>query len=214
MEYLGVLRRVSVAECLAEIIAERYGPAEPHIRLHLFAGLSKADKMDYLIQKCTELGVTAIHPVVTERSVVRLKGEKAVDRTQRWQRIAREAAKQCGRARYPSVSSVEPLQAAVSRHCCRPLVVAWEEASEPLRPYLEQCHSVSEIGCGAVIGPEGGLSSDEVKGLQELGAFVGGLGPRILRTETAGVVLVALMANALGELDRVAKDGDGGWSCV
>ena len=73
LEYLGVLRQVSVAECLAEIIAERYGPAEPRVQLHLFAGLSKGDRMDYLIQKCTELGVTAIHPVFTERTVVRLE---------------------------------------------------------------------------------------------------------------------------------------------
>ena len=214
LEYLGVLRQVSVAECLAEIIAERYGPAEPRVQLHLFAGLSKGDRMDYLIQKCTELGVTAIHPVFTERTVVRLEGSKAAARTQRWQRIAREAAKQCGRARYPSVSMVEPLEEAVSRHPCRPLIVAWEEATEPLRSWLDRPHPVSEIGWGAVIGPEGGLSSEEVECLIERGAVVGGGGPRSLRTETAGVVLVTLIAHALGELDRVAKDGDGGWSCV
>jgi 16S rRNA (uracil1498-N3)-methyltransferase len=213
VEYLGVLTQVAPRACLADVISERQGPAEPRMQLHLFAGLSKGDKMDYLVQKCTELGAAAIHPVVTERSVVRLEGDKAIVRSQRWERIAREAAKQSGRARWPSVSPVEPLAEAVRHFPCEQLVVAWEGASSPLRYWLSGQHPASEVSVGAVIGPEGGLSSAEACGLQDQGAFVCSLGARILRTETAGVVLVALIASAFGELDGMTQESDGGWSC-
>lgn len=213
LECLGVLTHVSSKECLVDVIRERPGRAEPRLRLHLFAGLSKGDKMDYVVQKCTELGVSAIHPVITERSVVRLEGDKAIARSERWERIAREAAKQCGRARWPSVSAAEPLEMAVRRVRCGQLVVAWEGASRPLRRWMDQPHLAAEDAVGAVIGPEGGLSLAEVCGLQEQGAFVGSLGTRILRTETAGVVLVALIASAFGELDGMAQESDEGWPC-
>lgn len=177
---------------------------EPTYRITLFQGLPKADKMDWVVQKATEVGVHQVIPVTTERSVIALSAAKAVGRAERWRRIASAAAKQAARGRVPGIAEPTGMDDALSKWCeSAPgglLVVPWEEEGERgLRRVLQSAHTVPR-DIGVVIGPEGGLTSDETRLAAEMGGITCTLGPRILRTETAGPVVAALILYELGEM--------------
>lgn len=202
--YAAELTHVDKQRVYARVGAELPG-REPRICVTLFQGLPKGDKMEGILQKCTELGVHAVQPLEMARCVARWTGKRAAEVQARWQRIAREAAKQCGRARVPTVlcpSPLEALQPLWSQQ--QRILVPWEEArGTSLRSVLADVDAgaVAIQRIGLVIGPEGGITGDEMTRLQAFGARPVTLGPRILRTETAGMAALAAIMTLYGELE-------------
>ena len=179
-------------------------PTEAKTLVTLYQGLPKADKMELIAQKATELGVYAIRPVAMERSIVKLEGKDAAKKTERWQKIAREAVKQCARTSVPEVLDVKKLsQLADELKALDVLIVPWEEARDgsvmkALAPFAGR----EGVRVGILIGPEGGISEKEAAWLADTaGAKLVTLGPRILRTETAGLAALALAMAAMGEME-------------
>lgn len=192
------LTRVEARRAEGELLDRQTRPSESPLRLTLAQGLPKGDKMEAIIRMATELGVSGIVPVLTERSVVRMGAAGAAGRLARWQRVAREAAKQCGRAVLPEVSAVRPLAGWLGERDGGGLLLClWEDAGAPL---AEQLPAGTVTQATVVVGPEGGLSASEVASLVAAGAIVAGLGPRVLRTETAGPVGLALLQARYGDL--------------
>ena len=165
---------------------------EATLRVTLYQGAPKGEKMEYIVQKCTEAGVRRIVPVNMPRCVARLEG-KADKKLIRWNRIAREAAKQAFRPVTPEVAapiSMKELAAALPRH--QLALVPWEDARDGA---LRQLITPAITDLAIVIGPEGGMSPEDVAPLLNAGAKAVTLGPRIFRTETAGLAaIVAAMA--------------------
>ena len=131
-EYQAILQNIDSKLAVARITAIRDSLSEPRLKITLVQGLPKADKLDFIVQKGTEIGLTAFMPVVTERTIVRLDGNKAVRRVERWQRIAKEAAKQSGRALVPKVHMPVSWQESLSKFQEQPLgrrgFLPWEKA--------------------------------------------------------------------------------------
>ena len=173
---------------------------EPPARVTVYQGIPKADKLDFIAQKLTELGAAALIPVRMSRCVVKLDAKDGEKRRERLEKIAREAAKQCGRARplQPSVPmDWREALLAMARHDA--LLIPWEEASGArLKDAFEANRDARDIG--VVIGPEGGMSKDEVEAMIAAGGRCVTLGPRILRAETAAVVAAALTMQLWGDL--------------
>lgn len=177
---------------------------ESHLGITLIQGISRGERMDFVIQKATELGLTRIVPVQTARSVVRLDRERARRRQRHWQAVAVSACEQCGRSVLPEVDLPRTLADAVADTGADapPVMRLMPDRAAPgirsLRP--PQSGSVSLL-----IGPEGGLDPDE-KALASRHGFVPvGLGPRVLRTETAAVVAVAVCQLLWGDLSASPK---------
>lgn len=195
--YSAQLTKVTPTLVLADVGEPVLTSSESCLSLHLYQALPKGDKLDLVIQKATELGVTSITPVLTERVVVKLKPDAVAKKLLRWQRIALEAAKQSRREFVPTINPPVALQELPSVPEQHLAIVAWEEESAALRPLLQAPH------CQAVhvfIGPEGGLTSNEVNFLLNQGWQSVALGPRILRTETAPLALLAIIQYELGDL--------------
>lgn len=180
--------RVRVADFLA---TERESPVD----ITLALGISAGERMDYSLQKATELGVTAIQPLATERSVVKLAGERADKRLQHWQHVVISACEQCGRNRVPAVAPVQKLYAylaAADRG--KRLLMLSPNASTPLKQVVPTASAV------LLIGAEGGLAPAEYEAAQASGFEAVSLGPRILRTETAPVAALAVLQALWGDL--------------
>lgn len=198
--YDCVLERMEDGLAVGRITAERPAAGEPAIRITLFQGLAKGEKMELVLQHGTELGIAEFVAVAAARSVVRLDERKAAQRTERWQRIAREAAEQSRRGAVPAVAPPHTWKEAVDRIPEFDLaLVAWEEGGEPLRKVLEARPGARTYAL--FIGPEGGLTAGEVDLARRAGAVPVTLGPRILRTETAPLAAVAAILYARGEWD-------------
>lgn len=169
-------------------------PVAPGITI--VQGLPKAEKLEWVLQKGTELGAAAFAPVFTERCVVKPSGREDA-KVQRWQKIAEEAARQSGRADVPTVLPPRPLLDAVRALApgTRVLVLDEEEEERSLSS------AAGEGGpLALVIGPEGGLARSEVQALAALGALGVTLGRRVLRTETAALAALAVLLHLQGEL--------------
>jgi len=166
---------------------ERHGPA-----ITLGQGIAKADRMDWIVQKATELGVSSVVPLVTERTIVKVKDEEK--RVSRWQKICREAAMQCGRTDIPKVRSIRPLGEFVRTLVSGAetlLLMPWEEGGEPLKQVLRARPAARNIV--VLIGPEGGFSRVEADNAREKGFLLVSLGPTILRTETAALAALGMI---------------------
>ena len=173
-------------------------------RVTFFQGLPKADKMELIVQKSTELGAAAIAPVAMIRSVVRLEGKDAVKKTERWQKIAREAVKQCARVSAPEVRLPRKLSAMREElNALDVLIVPWEDArdgsvADCLAPFAQK----EDVSVGILIGPEGGIAPEEAEWLtREANAKLVTLGPRILRTETAAIASQTIVMALRGEME-------------
>ena len=190
---------------------------EASTRVTLYQGLPKADKMEWIVQKSTELGAHAIVPVRMERSVVRLEGEDACRKAERWQKIAREAVKQCGRVCVPAVRTPQKLTALEAEmRALDALIVPWEDARDgSIRECLTRFAPDRTLNVGILIGPEGGISPDEAWWLREKAdARLVTLGPRVLRTETAALAALTAVMALRGELEAAggpqARPEEGG----
>jgi len=169
------------------------GNADPRLAIHLGLGLSRGERMDYAIQKATEAGVSSITPLLTERCEVKLKGDRIDNRMSHWERIAISACEQSGRCVVPTIASPQTL----SDWLGLPRVGAsfvLDHRGENGFPALEQPEAVTFL-----IGPEGGLSEEEVTLAQD-NHFSGlRIGPRVLRTETAPIVAISLAQHLWGD---------------
>lgn len=179
-----------------EVKAVRESRAEPSLKLTLYQGLPKGDKMEWIIQKAVELGVTAIVPLAMNRSVVKL-GDKADKKRARWQTIANEAAGQSGRGILPTVCEPQTLREALPALSAAPTIVCYEGGGEPFTALL----SSETTALNLVIGPEGGIAPEEIDALLAAGAKAATLGTRILRCETAPVAAIAVAMALTGNMD-------------
>ena len=198
-EFLGELLRLTLRQASVLIVATRPCPAEPTFSLTLFQCSLKQDKFEWVLQKGTELGVACFVPVISNRSVVR-PADALRSKYPRWRAILREATEQCGRARIPELAEPLTWDAAMARGDGLRLV-AWEAAqdSRPLATAVAALvASAQAVGVPArlsiAIGPEGGLAAEEIATAQVHGWEIVGLGPRILRAETAAISAAAVVA--------------------
>lgn len=170
-----------------KILKEMEAVAEGNIELHIFQGLPKADKMELIIQKGTELGVSKFIPVAFKRCVAKLSPKDEMKKIERWQKIAEVAAKQSHRDKVPQIEcqlKVIDICALISTYDF--VLLAYEgEMQNSIKKELLQIKSTKQnLKIGVVIGPEGGIEEQEVEVLKQAGAKVVSLGKRILRTET------------------------------
>lgn len=203
-EYLGKISSISKVEVVVNIIEELEGNNESKIEIYLFQGLPKAQKMDLIVQKGTELGISKFIPTITSRVDVKLKGEfKKLDRLNR---IALEAAKQSKRSLIPTVE--EPISFEESIKLLKDMdlfLVPYENAENfgikgVIKALKEEDRLENIKKIGIMVGPEGGFEEDEINKLKDEGAYIITLGSRILRTETAGFVATSLIQYELGDL--------------
>lgn len=195
-DFDGVLETVTDRQVTVRISASRPSQAEPTLAVTLYQGLPKGDKMDWIIQKAVELGVTAVVPVATRRSVARLEG-KADKKQERWQRIAAEAAGQCGRGILPAVERPLSWNQALSRLSGEPALVFYEGGGRPLRELV----TPSTRRLSVFVGPEGGFDPEEIDAIRRQGGGVATLGPRILRCETAPLAALTLLMHLSGNME-------------
>ena len=199
-EYRCILRELQDSEIRAEICRRLGSSAELPSRITLFQGLPKSDKMDFIIQKCVELGVFRIVPVTTKRTVVKLDAKKEESRRKRWTAVSESAAKQSGRGIIPEISGVQSFREAVEEagelDVC---LIPYEKAENMARTREILSGIPAGASIGVFIGPEGGFEEEEVREAMEAGARPITLGRRILRTETAGMAVLAMLGYLLEE---------------
>ena len=191
--YLAEIEQINKDTVLCNILKQIEASSESNVQVTIFQGLPKGDKMEYIIQKNTELGVKTIFPVIMKRCVVKLEPKDANKKIERWQKIAESAAKQSGRNTIPTIENpitVQELAKKVNEFDI--LILAYEnEKQNTLKSELKKVKLTKNLKIGVIIGPEGGLDTQEVNMLVESGAKVVTLGKRILRTETASIMIIS-----------------------
>lgn len=186
-------RLISAAESAVEleVLDRRPSEGEPSLKLRLFQCLPKADKMDFIVQKAVELGASEIVPVISKRCVSRPDTKTAAKKCERWQRIAEEAAKQCGRGRIPAVGELLTFSEAVKAHSDCTGLFFYECGGARINDIVSTDCTAADI----YIGSEGGFESAEAELAQAAGIRAATLGTRILRCETAPVAAISVLMN-------------------
>lgn len=194
-DYFCKINAVAEKEILLDILEKKLCQTEPAVKITLFQGLPKADKMDMIIQKCVELGIDSIVPVVTERTIVKLD-KKEQKKIQRWQKIAESAAKQSGRGKIPCIQNVLSFSQAIeeSKKLCSAVIPYEKELQRGIKEFVK---TFSGDTLGLFIGPEGGFSLEEIQQAKKEGILPITLGKTILRTETAAIVATAILLHEL-----------------
>ena len=191
------IKEIGKKEIICEILSQNKSENESNIKIDVFQGLPKADKMELIIQKGTELGVNSFIPVIFRRSVVKINEEHEEKKISRWQKIAEVAAKQSGRDIIPLVRRVENV-----KNICKLfdnydiVLVAYEDENKnSLKENLNYLKTINneEIKIAIVIGPEGGIEKEEIDEFKFAGAKIVTLGKRILRTETVCLAMTAII---------------------
>ena len=194
-EYRASLVAVNKRETRVRLTGFQASERESPLAITLALGISAGERMDYSLQKATELGVSAIQPLATERSVVKLAGERADKRLQHWQHVVIAACEQCGRNRVPAVAPVQKLYAYLATIArSQRLLLLSPHAATPLKRVPAAASVV------LLIGAEGGLAPAEYEAAVASGFEPVSLGPRILRTETAPVAALAVLQALWGDL--------------
>jgi 16S rRNA (uracil1498-N3)-methyltransferase len=185
---------VSSRGVTVKIHSERPSPPEPAVEVVLYQSLIRPQRFELALEKGTELGVTRFVPLLTQRVEVKTAGGS--QRAERWRRIVTEAAEQCGRGRVPAIDAPMLFEGAVASAPGLKLLPWEEERSAGLRSAIATLSEPPKI-VSLFIGPEGGISDDEAALARGAGCLTVSLGPRVLRSETAGIVAVALVMEAL-----------------
>lgn len=190
----------------AEIVEELAMDAEAAVDVWIAQSLPKGDKMELIIQKGTEIGAARFLPFLSERTIVQYDAKKEAKRTERWQKIAKEAAEQAHRNRVPQIESVYSWKQLLQR--AKEADVAWicyeKEDGQQLKPAIQAALAAGQVGPGKqvliAVGPEGGFTEQEIKQAEEAGFRSVSLGNRILRTETAAMVGLTCLFYETGEM--------------
>lgn len=190
------IESINKEEIICHINEKNNEKVESNIKVTVFQGLPKADKMEYIIQKSVEIGVFDITPVEMKRCIVKLDNKDKVKKIERWQKISEVAAKQSGRDIVPKINQIENIE-----EICKKIkeydlmLVAYEDEKEnKLKDELLKIKELyKQIKIGILIGPEGGLENSDVKKLKQNGAKVITLGKRILRTETVALNVLSII---------------------
>jgi 16S rRNA (uracil1498-N3)-methyltransferase len=202
-EYLGEISEINKKQVAVDLLEKLTINNESPVNIYLYQGLPKSSKMDLIVQKATELGVKEVTPVITERVVVKSElGEfKKVDR---WNRIALEACKQCKRTLLPKINTPIEFEELLDKLKAMDLIVVPYENEDGygIKNLIAKTNrEIKELA--VIIGPEGGFEQSEIDRFKDIGAHIVTLGPRILRTETAGFVCVSLLMYELGDMGRL-----------
>lgn len=203
-DYETEIAEISEKKIICEIKNSKKADTESELDITLYQGIPKGSKMEFIIQKCTELGVGRIVPVIMQRCVVKLENEKAEQKkVSRWQKIAEEAAKQSGRGKIPEIAMPKTLKEAMEELKELELSFVPYECEEQnfLKPVLNQKKEVKSAGF--LIGPEGGFDASEIELLKENNITCVTLGKRILRTETAGIAVISMLMYEIGDIGGV-----------
>ncbi len=199
LELFGRVESVGQRSAVISIEGRSEKTVESPLKLNLLQGLLKGDRPEFIVQKATELGLTGVCFYMTARTVPRVDGEGAEKKLLRWKKASIEAAKQCGRATLPLITLAPGLKEAVEETKAELRIVLWEK---------EEAVSLNGILFGKaprsavlLVGPEGGLSDEEAMLAQKAGFLAAGMGPRILRAETAALAAAAIMQYAFGGLE-------------
>lgn len=193
--YVGTVEKNDKKNAVIDNLQEIPVESEPKVKVTLFQGVPKGSKMEFAVQKCTEIGVSSIVPVITKRCVVKAKDGKE----ERLNRVAFEACKQCKRVFVPRVESTVELED-VDFSSFDLLVVPYEdEHAVSIKQVLSGCDSPAKVG--VVIGPEGGFEAQEIDMLKQKGAKCVSLGRRILRSETAGMATLCTILYHYGDME-------------
>ena len=171
--------------------------AESPLKIHLVQGISRGDRMDFVVQKATELGVKRITPVLTEYGVVKLNGERAEKRREHWQKIANSACEQSGRTRLPLIDTPLPMKNWFGN---KPAKVDAELILAPGAAVALAGIDAPNTKVCVLIGPEGGFSESECADAEVSGFTAVSLGPRVLRTESAAIATLAVLQSLWGDL--------------
>lgn len=196
-EYVALIKRLDKSGLTLSVAERREVNRESPLGVVLAQGISSGERMDYTVQKCVELGITAIQPLTTQRSLVRLTSERADKRVGHWQSVAAAACEQCGRNVVPEILPVQPLMkwlgaAQSSREDARYLLSP--HANTRLRELVRPQGTLTLL-----VGPEGGWNPDETSAAVGAGFIPLTLGPRVLRTETAAVAALAALQAVWGD---------------
>ncbi|MDO4939203.1 MAG: 16S rRNA (uracil(1498)-N(3))-methyltransferase [Lachnospiraceae bacterium] len=195
-DVIAAVAEITDREIIADIIRENASEAELRCRIVLYQALPKSDKMDFIIQKCVELGVAEIVPVETARCIVKLDAKARDKKVERWQKIASSAAEQSQRSRITKICPVMRFKDAIKDACkLSRCVMPYEhkDGRSELKSLLEDARESKSDSIGIFIGPEGGFDEKEVEIAASNGIEPISLGHRILRTETAGMALIAAL---------------------
>lgn len=200
-EFLGEISYVDKKEVLVNIKKKLDINNESPIQVHLFQGMPKTNKMDLIVQKNCELGVREITPIITERVVVKQYGGE-YKKLDRLEKIAIESSKQCKRTLIPKVNNPIEFKELLENLETMDLIVVPYENQEGfgIKSLIKKIAKSEIVKIGVVIGPEGGFEEEEIEELKKIEANIITLGPRILRTETAGFTAVSLLMYELGDL--------------
>lgn len=199
-DYAARLRDVGKHGAEVEILSMRIVDNESPLRITLLQGIARGEKMDLILQKATELGVHAFVPVHSERSEVKLDGERAAKRLAHWRGVVASACEQSGRARLPEVTTPLALQAATQALPAQAVtrLLLDPDATQSIHTLASASGALNDIVLA--VGPEGGWSPRDRECLQATGFHGVRLGPRVLRTETAGLAAIAALQARYGDL--------------
>lgn len=199
--YLTEIEQIEKEKVVAKIIEKLDTQTESNVEIDLYQGLPKADKMELIIQKTTEIGISKVIPVDMVRCIVKLDEKDAKKKIERWQKVAEGAAKQSKRSKIPEIKNkikIKDLENIISQYDA--FIVAYEEENEiTLKQELKKLKEQEKYKIGILVGPEGGITKEEIEKLTSYNAKVVTLGKRILRTETAPIVLTS---NIIYELEK------------
>ena len=211
-EYRAVIERIESRNGAARIVAKQRVPIEIPVRITLAQALPKGDKMEFIVQKATELGAARVIPFRSSRTIPRRTEERSAKRLERWRRIAAEAAEQCGRGDVPEIAGTVSYAEALGM--ARPgsvKILFWESETErSIRSVLKSEEARSAKEFFLVVGPEGGLSGEEAQTAREAGFLTASLGRLVLRVETAALAILAIFqyeCGLIGTLKRNIQDG-------
>lgn len=199
-QYICSISSIDRERVVCHIMEKRMNESEPPVRVDLYQGLPKGPKMDLIVQKCVEIGINSITPVETERTVVDAENRRGLqNRVVRWQRISEEAAKQSGRGRIPVIKNIKTFsEVLMGLQGYDIMLIPYEKESKTgLKQLLRGNNNARNLS--VFIGPEGGFSEDEISMAREKGIVPVTLGPRILRTETAGFTCLSIIMYELGD---------------
>lgn len=202
-DYDCMIEEIGAGEVRLKVLSVAPSQSEPDVRVHLYQAMPKADKMETIIQKAVELGAASITPVMTRRCVSRPDAKSMDKKLVRYNRIALEAAKQCGRGVVPPVHPLQELSQALEqmqRTGCP--ILFYENATAPAKQVIAKAReSGKELEIAVLIGAEGGFDEDEVALAREHGCHILSLGKRILRCETAPLAALTILMYETGNME-------------